>query len=491
MSLTSSHPARQKNLHTSHETTPLLTEIEPEPLGPDEADIIAHDGTYEEDDDEIPLPRTQVLLVCLTAISGPIAFFSIFPYINFMIERIGNVEKEDVGFYSGLIESLFSATQMCVMLLWGRASDRFGRKPVLILSLLGMTVTTTLFGLSSNLWQMVVFRCMSGVFSGTVVTVRAMLSEMSTKKTQATAFSLFAFFNNLGIFFGPLLGGALERPADKYSSVLGKMQFFHDYPYALPNIVVGGIAFIAAMTTTFFVKETLHIHRDSKVTDEPPMSSWQLIKSPGVGPVLLVYNYVMLLAYTLTAVFPVFQYTPIEMGGLGFSPEIIAACTAVNGASQAIWILIAFPKLHRRFGTGRVLLFCSIVWPIFFALCPTYHFLLAYGFKTLFWSTGPLILSLGSGVAMAFTGVQLALNDIAPSRETLGTLNALALSAQCGLRAIAPAVATSIYAVGVKYGIIGGQLFWLCNVVLALGLLVLLRIMPEKAKGRVKGKGGV
>ena len=40
-----------------------------------------------------------------------------------MIERVGGVDKEDVGFYSGLIESLFSATQMCVMILWGKVCD--------------------------------------------------------------------------------------------------------------------------------------------------------------------------------------------------------------------------------------------------------------------------------------------------------------------------------------------------------------------------------
>ncbi|KAF2855015.1 MFS general substrate transporter [Plenodomus tracheiphilus IPT5] len=480
-----------RSIQRSHETTPLLTEVAPEPLAPGEADGIAGnriDEENEEDRPEVPLPKTQIFLLCFTSISGPIAFFSIFPYINFMIENIGNVEKEDVGFYSGLIESLFSATQMCVMILWGRASDRFGRKPVLVLSLLGMSAATTLFGMSSSLWQMVVFRCTAGVFAGTVVTVRAMFSEISTKQTQARAFSFFSFAYNLGIFIGPLIGGALESPADKYPSLFGQIQFFQKYPYALPNIVISGIAFITALTTIFFVKETLHIHHDRKATDEPPMSSWQLIRRPGVTPVLLVYNYVMLLAFTLTAVFPVFQYTPVDLGGLGFSPAIIAACTGLNGASQAIWLLLAFPKLHRRFGTGRILWFCAIAWPIFFAMCPMYHFLLAYGYKILFWSTGPPMLVLGSGVAMAFTGIQLALNDIAPSHETLGTLNAIALAAQSGLRAVAPAAATSVYAIGVKYNILGGQLFWLCNVVLAVGLLWLLRVLPEKAKGVVKRK---
>jgi hypothetical protein len=79
--------------------------------------------------------------------------------------------------------------------------------------------------------------------------------------------------------------------------------------------------------------------------------------------------------------------------------------------------------------------------------------------------------------------VQLALNDISPSPETLGTLNAIALAAQSGLRSVAPAIATSIYATGVKYHILGGQLFWLCQIILACGLFGLLRLFPAKARG--------
>jgi hypothetical protein len=80
--------------------------------------------------------------------------------------------------------------------------------------------------------------------------------------------------------------------------------------------------------------------------------------------------------------------------------------------------------------------------------------------------------------------VQLAVNDIAPSHETLGTLNAIVLAISSGLRAIAPALATSVFAIGVKYHILGGQLFWLLNVILALGLLGVLRLLPEKVAGR-------
>lgn len=77
---------------------------------------------------------------------------------------------------------------------------------MLVLSLFGLSIATVVFGMSQSLWQMVFGRCLGGVFAGTVVTVRAMLSENSTKHTQARVFSFFAFANNMGIFIGPLIG---------------------------------------------------------------------------------------------------------------------------------------------------------------------------------------------------------------------------------------------------------------------------------------------
>ncbi|USP80809.1 uncharacterized protein yc1106_08083 [Curvularia clavata] len=494
---------RSPSINPSDETTPLLSYVEPAPLPESYEPDDVQDGNQDDDKDR-PLPKTQVFLLCYASSVAPTAFFSIFPYINFMIERIGGVATEDVGFYSGLIESLFSATQMCVMILWGKASDRYGRKPVLVASLFGMAIATALFGLSQSLWQMMLFRCLGGVFAGTVVTVRAMLSENSTKHTQARIFSFFSFFNNMGLFLGPLIGAGLESPAEKFPSTFGRVQFWHDYPYALPNFVIAAIGLSAALTSLLFVKETLPVDSDKRHS-ESSMSIWKLLKYPGVTPVLLIYNYAMLLAYTFTAVFPVAQYTPIHLGGFSLTPGLIAFCTALNGVSQAIWLLIAFPILHKRLGTGRLLWLCAFAWPFLFVFFPIYNFLLRQGYETLFWATGPVMLAIFCGVSMAFSeflvysflstllirkpaAVQLALNDISPSPETLGTLNAVALAAQSGIRSVAPAVATSIFAVGVKYHILWGQLFWLFQIVLACGLFFFLRRLPAKARGDVKPK---
>ena len=101
--------------------------------------------------------------------------------------------------------------------------------------------------------------------------------------------------------------------------------------------------------------------------------------------VLYIYGHVMLLALAYTAVSPVFLYTSIELGGFKFSDQQIAYFLTVAGGSQALWMLIAFPPLQRRFGTGNVLRACCILWPIMFMLFPLANEMLRHGYITLFW----------------------------------------------------------------------------------------------------------
>lgn len=71
---------------------------------------------------------------------------------------------------------MFSLIQMFLMILWGRAADRIGRKPVLVFSLAGVSIATAIFGLSKTVWLMVMLRCCAGVFAGSIVFVSPTLS---------------------------------------------------------------------------------------------------------------------------------------------------------------------------------------------------------------------------------------------------------------------------------------------------------------------------
>jgi MFS family permease len=386
---------------------------------------------------------------------------------------------------------------MFVMIFWGRAADRFGRKPVLVVSLAGVSFATALFGMAKTIWQMILFRCLAGVFAGTIVTIRTMISEHSTAKTQARAFSWFAFTGNLGIFAGPLLGGALADPARQYPGTFGNVRFFLDYPYALPSIVVGVMGLSAFVVTALFAEETLvkrpsasgsaSSNEEAAATKPKEFSTRELSKSPGVPMVLYTYGHIMLLAYSYTAVVPVFWATKVHLGGLGFTPLEISLMMGLSGLSQSIWILLIFPPLHHRIGTNGVLRACGIAYPFFCAVYPLFNALLRIDTPasvTAFWIVAPTLLALGCGVSMSFTAIQLALNDVSPSPATLGTLNALGLAVSSGVRSFAPALSTSLFALGARTQWLDGYAIWALMTVVALGFTVVSRYMPDYAELR-------
>ncbi|KAJ8105252.1 hypothetical protein ONZ43_g7499 [Nemania bipapillata] len=80
---------------------------------------------------------------------------------------------------------------------------------------------------------------------------------------------------------------------------------------------------------------------------------------------------------------------------------------------------------------------------------------------------------------MAFTAAQLALNDISPSQETLGLLNALALTLVSGLRSFSPALFASLFAIGAGNQLFYGYFVWVVLVIFALGFTVSTRYLPE------------
>ncbi|KAI6795254.1 MFS general substrate transporter [Hortaea werneckii] len=438
-----------------------------------------------EEAEEKPMPYRQILLLCYTAMTEPIAYFAIFPFMPEMIFRTG-VPQSSVGFWTGIIESLFSLVQMVLMIFYGRAADKFGRKPVLIFSLAGMSVFTALFGMSQTLWQMILCRCLAGCFAGSVVTVRTMISENCTKQSQAKAFSWYMFTRNLGILIGPLIGGGLANPTKQFPHVFAPGTFFEKYCYALSTYVTGAVCLSATFTSLFGLKETLDTSDQSEAKSKSQLTTTEVLKSPGIPIVLLIFGYVMLMGLGYTAVNPVFLYTDVDLGGWGFSDQQIAGFLALAGASQSLWMLLAFPRLQKWLGTGNLLRVCAVAWAFMYAGNPLLNEVLRQGWQKAFWISWPIFLVLGSGVSMAYACVQLCLNDMSPSSTVLATVNALGLTLSSAVRAFAPVAFTSIYAAGVKGQILHGHLVWALLIVLTLGLNVLCFFLPREAEGRYK-----
>lgn len=102
--------SNQRRHFAVDEVTPLLAASGAgSTLQPNEETIVPRPTSEHEDDDDEnrPLPIQQILLLCYARLVEPIAFFSIFPFINQMIKETGGVEEADVGFYSGMIVGFY------------------------------------------------------------------------------------------------------------------------------------------------------------------------------------------------------------------------------------------------------------------------------------------------------------------------------------------------------------------------------------------------
>ncbi|KJX93931.1 major facilitator superfamily transporter like protein [Zymoseptoria brevis] len=419
-----------------------------------------------EHEQEATFQTTQVIALCCAAIVEPVACFCIFPFIAEMIQHTGGTSGSDVGFWAGAIESLFSVVQMSVMMGYGRMSDKFGRKPVLVFSLLGLSVTTMLFGLSRSLLQMIIFRCLSGLFAGSVVTARIMVSESCTTSTEARTFAWFMFSRNLGILLGPIIGGLFANV-----QLFDQVPALKDYPYFPATFAAGATCLLGTILIAVLSKETLTRTKAEKSGPaKDAMTTLQLLRSPGVSTALFSFGCTRFLSLANTAVLPVFLFTSIDKGGFGFSPQFISYFLAGWAACQALWTLVCFAPLKRRLGNARVMQLCSAGWPLLFASFAVLNEMLRHGHTTLFWTFLAVPLLLGGGIAMSFASAQLLVNDTCPSPQETALINAISQTLNSAIRAVTPAIFTTVFALGTKYQILDGHLCWIALAAVALPL---------------------
>ncbi|KAI0178530.1 MFS general substrate transporter [Hypoxylon sp. FL1284] len=181
-----------------------------------------------------------------------------------MIASFG-VERKEVAKWAGITSSVFSLAQSLTAVPWGRASDRLGRKPVIMTGLLCTMICFLIWGMSSSLWMAITVRAIQGASNGNVGIIRTMVAEMVTEKElQPKAFSVMPLVWSVGSVFGPAFGGLFAKPADQWPGVFGNSTFFKKYPFVFPNMI-GAIFFLISLATgILFLRETLESKRHSR-----------------------------------------------------------------------------------------------------------------------------------------------------------------------------------------------------------------------------------
>ena len=175
------------------------------------------------------------------------------------------IPKDQVSKWAGVTQAVYSLSQAVTGIAWGWASDRFGRKPVILTAMTCIMITSLLFGFSRTLVWAIVARSLAGASCGNVGIIRTMVAEMVPyKELQPQAFSVMPLVWSIGSIFGPSLGGALANPALKWSKVFGESGLFKTYPFALPNLVGAAFFLVGLSVGTLFLKETLETKKDQR-----------------------------------------------------------------------------------------------------------------------------------------------------------------------------------------------------------------------------------
>lgn len=197
------------------------------------------------------------MFVAICRFSEPIALTSVFPYVPELMESFG-IPKNDIARWAGISSSTFSLCQAFTGLFWGAASDRYGRKPIILFGLFNTMWTMLLWGFSVNLPMALAARALGGLSNGNVGILRTTVAELCPwKELQPRAFSVMPLVWTVGATFGPTLGGALANPLGVDPGKPRGNAFLERFPYVLPNIVAAILFTFGIIVGWLFLRETL------------------------------------------------------------------------------------------------------------------------------------------------------------------------------------------------------------------------------------------
>ncbi|KAF9262151.1 MFS general substrate transporter [Marasmius fiardii PR-910] len=425
-----------------------------------------------------PLPKAQLATLCLVRLVDPIAYCQIFPYINEFISYLNIAdEPSQIGFYSGLVESSFAIAQLCSIYQWTKLSNTIGRRPVIIFGTLGVGIATVYFGISRSLTEIILSRCLAGIFAGTVAVVHSVLAEITDSTNQSLAFPIYGLFWPLGSILGPLLGGSLSNPAIKFPQYFANT-VFSVHPYLLPCVVAGFLSFCAVILARLCLNETLPSKRPPSIhqvdvaydaeNEQEPVGAKGLLSAPRIRALSLSSFALSFNGTAFDVLFVLFCYSPVKGGGLGFSASQIGFSLATAGSTSALIQLFFMPSILRRYKLVNIYNVCIAFWPIVFAILPTLNLIARHGSNpgeldarstSLLWLGIVITLALSRIGCLAYSVNMILVKEAAPDPLALATLNGLVQCFMCLARAISPAVVGAVFSISVEYGLLGGY-FW-------------------------------
>ncbi len=359
----------------------------------------------------------------LTVFLDLLGFGLVIPFLPGIARRLG--AGDFVATFPGAV---FSVMQFLFIPIWGRLSDRIGRRPVLLWSIAASAIGMALLGVAPTLPLLIGARVWSGIATANIAVAQAYIADVTPPEQRARGMGIIGIAFGLGFILGPFIGGELSR-----------------FPIAgregtLPAFVAAGLSVINLLLALRTLPESLPpAARGQQKRRAVPIDLGALratVRIPGIGAAVAI-NFLLVLWFAgMEQTFRLFT-----ADGFGMSDAGTGRVFGVVGVVSAIMQGGIIPRLAPRLGESRLIKAGVLIQAAAFALLGCSTMFGSWGMVALFVSAG--LIALGNGATQP-TLPAFVSRRAPPGTQggTLGTLQSAAALA----RALGPLVGGALYA---------------------------------------------
>ena len=282
--------------------------------------------------------KKNITILFATLVIVMMGFGMIIPILPFYVKSFGAS-----GSAMGLLMAAYAIMQFLFSPLWGSLSDRYGRKPLLLLGVAGNGLAMIFSGFASSLWLLVASRALAGLLSSaTLPTAMAFIGDSTSEEDRGGGMGLMGAAMGVGMVLGPGIGGWLAE---------GNL--------ATPFFLAAGLSAVAFLAIALFLPESLPVERRQAQNADAPSQSkmqgpdfkkmWDALSSP-IGILLLL---AFLLSFGMTNFESIFGIYALER--FSYGPKDVGVILTVIGIVSSIMQGALVGPLTKKFGETAII----------------------------------------------------------------------------------------------------------------------------------------
>ena len=290
--------------------------------------------------------QAALIFIFITVLIDVLAFGVIIPVLPHLVEEFAGGDKSQAAFWVGGFSTAFAIVQFFTAPIQGALSDRYGRRPVILVSCFGLGIDFIFMAFAPNLVWLFVGRLISAATAASFTTANAYIADITAPENRAKSFGMLGAAFGLGFIVGPVVGG-----------LLGGID------HRLPFLFSAGLALINFAYGVFVLPESLPKERRSMRFDwahAKPMGSVRLLRDyPQIWGLVALVLLINFAHFVYPSTFVLFADV-----SFGWKEKEAGYVLAVVGVLSVFVNLVLVGKVVNRFGERRAILFgliCGVI----------------------------------------------------------------------------------------------------------------------------------